>query len=989
MRRRASGLAPSNPSISVISDVMQIEPATEALRLLAGCTSTSSDTNDILGTLYNDLKDITIEMRDHESVDGLMQQRGPFVLEQMSLFVRYFVYLSSNNLLDSERIDKLVEWMVKSKTQWLLEPLLDLRTPSTEIFGSKIFVSAAKLGEVEVVRSLIARGIDVDASAGPGRTALAQAVRWHHPRVVELLLVRGAELNTKLTSEMSILVDALKGPHTVEMLTMLFDKCVDINAVEGGDGSLKPFLPLAVARGDHRIIPFLVEAGAEIDAYDADLGTALQLAVAREDVEAVQFLIDAGADIEGPAGDFDFEEAWIAENYHLLRTPIQQASLAGKTEIVQILVNEGADVNAFQWEGYDYNTRFPWKEYRTHHWNSYDEFEDTPYYEEIMMTPLQAAVFKRDPVMVRILLAAGACIDEKGHGDTPLQMAAALDDAKLVHILRRHGADVNAPAANDGGMTALQAAARAGSCKVVQEMLVSGSEINAVANPIGGRTALQAAAESGNVELAKILIEAGANVNADASLINGRTCLQAAAEHKHVDMVLMLLNAGADVNGSAAETSGGLTAVQAALWPFDDNYEESYIKDDDKEPDVSRNEQYQDTILQALLDAGADLTALSSPQGSMIPIVVAVDAGRPELVRLCLHGGADPNMSVGWKTALGAAVNLESAELVILLIERGADVNACCEMYYPTPPYGSLRLWSALHVAAAKGNIDIANILLQAGAAINMLHESKTSSSVLQCAIASNSVRMVQFLLNNGASFHALGPEWCPSNWAVLHGFVGGMQILNALAVAGEDFKWIAQTCELDFDRQDMQKLLDSGSLMYWTAEQKGYLLQQAGIKQGYSDLIQGMLDAGADVNTPPVYSYGRTALQRAAEQGYTDVITLLLSHGADVNAPAARSGGIIALQGAALNGNLKIVLTLLQAGAEINAAPAVTCGRTALQAAAEHGRLDIVSLLLENDHDMEEMTLRCEDAADLAEGEGHKVIAQILREYKAGQIST
>ena len=986
MRRQDSGLAPSNPSVSVISDVMQIEPATEALRLLSGCTSTSTDTNDILGTLYYDLKDITIEMRDHERADDLVQQRGPFRLEQMSLFVRYFVYLSSNNLLDGERVDKLVEWMVKSKTQWVLEPLLDLGTPTTEIFGSKIFVSAAKLGETEVVRSLIARGIDVDASAGPGLTALAQAVRWHHPHVVELLLNGGAELKTQFTSEISILSDALRGPHTVEMLTMLFDKCIDVNAVEDSEESLWPFLPLAVARGDHRIIRFLLEAGADIDAFDAELGTTLQLAVAGEDVEAVQILIDAGADIEGPAGDFDFEEDWIEDNYHLLRTPIQQASMAGNTEIVQILVDEGADVNAFQWEGYD--THVPWEEYRTHEWKSYDEFEDTPYYEDIMMTPLQAAVFRRNPVMVRILLAAGARIDEEGYGDTPLQMAAALDDAKLVHILRRHGADVNAPAANDGGMTALQAAARAGSCKLVQEMLVSGSEINAAAKPIGGRTALQAAAESENVDLAKILIEAGADVNADASPINGRTCLQAAAEHKDVEMVLMLLNAGADVNRSAAEISGGLTALQAALWPFDENDEESYIEDDDEEPDVRRNEQSQDTIIQALLDAGADITALSSPQGSMIRIVVAVESGRPDLVRLCLQGGADPNVSAGWMTALGAAVNLESAELVILLIEGGADVNTCCRMYFPTSPCAALSLWSALHVAAMKGNIDIANLLLEAGAEINLLHYSKLSSSVLQCAIASNSIRMVQFLLNKGASFHALGPEWRPIDRGVLHGSVGGMEILNALAVAGEDFNLIDEAYELDFDQEDMQKWVDSGALMYWTAEQKGYLLQ-AGIKQGYSDLIQEMLDAGADVNTPPGHFHGRTALQRAAVQGYTNIVTLLLSYGADVNAPAACRQGITALQGAALNGNLKIVLTLLQAGAEINAAPAVVDGRTALQAAAEHGRLDIVSLLLECDHDTEGMELRCEDAAVFAEERGHEVIARILREHKAGQVNT
>ena len=113
-----------------------------------------------------------------------------------------------------------------------------------------------------------------------------------------------------------------------------------------------------------------------------------------------------------------------------------------------------------------------------------------------MMTPLQAAVFRRDPVTVQNMDAA-AHIDAKGYGDTPFQMAAAL--------LRRYGADVNAPAADDA-ISALQAAAKAGNCELVQEMLVSGSEINAATNPHGGHAALQVAAESVIVESAKTLI---------------------------------------------------------------------------------------------------------------------------------------------------------------------------------------------------------------------------------------------------------------------------------------------------------------------------------------------------------------------------------------------------------------------------------------------------------------------------------------------------
>ena len=476
----------------------------------------------------------------------------------------------------------------------------------------------------------------------------------------------------------------------------------------------------------------------------------------------------------------------------------------------------------------------------------------------------------------------------------------------------------------------------------------------------------------------------------------------------------------------------------------------------------------------------------------MTTIVAAVKTGRPDVVRWCLQGGADPNISDGGTTALGAAVYQDSIKLVSLLIEGGADVNAYCEMYYYTNMADCLPQWSALHIAARTGATDIANLLLGAGAEINMPHPRPNSLTTLQSAISNYDTTMVQFLLDKGANPHIWGTDSPETSMSYLRGSFG-LKILNALAVAGGDFNRMTDAYKLVFEKQDMQNVVDSGTLMYWTGEQKGHLLQAA-IKQGHCDLIQGMLDAGADVNTPAAYcdgrtalqkaasegctdivtlllsygadvnapagymnggsalqkateegstdivtlllsygadvnaiaghtydktalqiavekgctdivalllsygadvnapagyAYSRTALQGAAEKGCTDIVTLLLSHGADVNAPAGYCGGITALQGAALNGNLKIVFILLKAGAEINAAPAVEDGRTALQAAAEHGHLDIVSLLLENDHDTGGMELRCQSAALFAEREGHKIIARVLRQHKAGQGNT
>ena len=76
---------------------------------------------------------------------------------------------------------------------------------------------------------------------------------------------------------------------------------------------------------------------------------------------------------------------------------------------------------------------------------------------------------------------------------------------------------------------------------------------------------------------------------------------------------------------------------------------------------------------------------------------------------------------------------------------------------------------------------------------------------------------------------------------APFHNYVD-MEILNSLAVAGGCFNRLVDVYEPNFDKEIMQKSLESGALVHWSAEQKGYLLQFV-IKRGYTDLKREMLD--------------------------------------------------------------------------------------------------------------------------------------------------
>ena len=82
----------------------------------------------------------------------------------------------------------------------------------------------------------------------------------------------------------------------------------------------------------------------------------------------------------------------------------------------------------------------------------------------------------------------------------------------------------------------------------------------------------------------------------------------------------------------------------------------------------------------------------------------AIDLDRREIVVLLLDAGADPNASDGDKyTVLHSAAFWNRLEIAKLLIERHADVNACAKDGF-TP----------LHEAARLGSVAVARLLIGA-----------------------------------------------------------------------------------------------------------------------------------------------------------------------------------------------------------------------------------------------------------------------------------
>ncbi|CAI7632666.1 unnamed protein product [Penicillium discolor] len=215
-------------------------------------------------------------------------------------------------------------------------------------------------------------------------------------------------------------------------------------------------------------------------------------------------------------------------------------------------------------------------------------------------------------------------------------------------------------------------------------------------------------------------------------------------------------------------------------------------------------------------------------------------------------------------------------------------------------------------------DVDIYNRYRYTEAILRLSNTNDVLNHGLSYAVLDGCVRSLEMLLQAGADISAP---------------VNGRAALQVAAEGGH--------------RDMVQTLLAAKADVNTPPCESGLTALQAAAERGHLDVVQTLLAARADINAPPAKSHGRTALQAAAERGHLDVVQTLLTARADVNAPPAESLGRTALQAAAEGGHLRVVQTLLAARADVNLPPTESHGRTALQAAAERGQFDVVQTLL------------------------------------------
>jgi ankyrin repeat protein len=314
------------------------------------------------------------------------------------------------------------------------------------------------------------------------------------------------------------------------------------------------------------------------------------------------------------------------------------AASHGNQDIVKLLINSGADINAL-----DGNRE----------------------------TSLHKASYKGHKTVIEILISNGANIDaESGDGSTPLSIAALYHHQETAQLLIEYGAVINSDIAimlenhelvkhyldlgldpnskiqkgSNKGETYLLTAITTKNIAMVELLLNYGARL-IEKNESTNVLPLHRASAIGCLDICRLLIANGTDINAQGSF--EQTPLHLAVQYGHTDVVKLLVIHGANINVKNESKSTPLFAA---------TYRQSL------------------EIVECLLANGAEVNLVDA--AGLTPLLCAFQkkAGGDEIIRLLVNCGANVNVrsSRNGCSPLHIAVAQNNKNIVEFLLDNGA-----------------------------------------------------------------------------------------------------------------------------------------------------------------------------------------------------------------------------------------------------------------------------------------------------------------------------
>lgn len=569
-------------------------------------------------------------------------------------------------------------------------------------------------------------------------------------------------------------------------------------------------LMVASTSGDVAMVRLLMAKGGNANMYAAaeDSGgpTPLWLAASQGHSAVVAALLEDGsADPSAPR---------LVDGI----TPLMAAAAGGHADTVRRLIAAGADVHARDKDG---------------------------------VTALLNVAESGDVPTLQLLLAAGADVDVMSNNHfSPLIVASAHGHFDCISALLDAGAKVEMPHP-DGVSALMYAAANGKRPDAVGLLLAKGAEVDR--KHAQGGTALIEACTSGNLKIVEVLLAFGADVNTTDA--DGVTALISAAASGHVEVIRRLLAQGVAVNatahsgGTALMYAAGQGQLEACRVLLEEGHADAWV--------VARASEDYKAKVEASVAAG-DPDVEPHVDG-VNALLIAIDGGYNDIARLLLgvpEGGVtdlSPAARAGLTvkdefggTALTTAMKGNNSEMASLMLLLGASPNES----YRDSDGNEVNL---LMKAVSESNVSLALELIEHGADCTFMQTTGNSSVtvLLQAALLGHN-DIVQ-----AASQRLLASSEETLKHHLRHQNDEGMSPLMGAIAEGHDAvtMTLLALAKQVFSEAEMNLFINQ-------ADKDGTTLLMAASAAGNPDVVQQLVDLGADLNAQN--EDGHTALMFA-----------------------------------------------------------------------------------------------------------------------------
>jgi ankyrin repeat protein len=496
-------------------------------------------------------------------------------------------------------------------------------------------------GDRPAVQSLLQQKAEVNAAQPDGATAIQWAAYRDDLEMADVLIAAGADI--KLANR--------------EGATPLY---------------------LASLHGSAPMIEKLLKAGADPNTLGPEGETPLMLAARTGNLAAMRVLLDRHADVN-------------AKDKLRSTTALMWATEQGHPEAVKLLVEHGAAVGA--------QTEIDTRNARNNLANTVKQRlrssfgvlgKRGPGNDGTPALPEGTDAAKTTAPKHEAAVAPGGerAVASK---TSPASEANAEDD--VAAFFRR-------PAKKDGGgLTALVYAAREDCLECTKTLVEAGADVNQ--RTFYGWTPLLVATQNKHYKLAAYLLEHGANPNVpnkggwtplylatDNRNIEGGDYPVRAPDMDHLDFIKLLIAKGADVNARICGAESTPDDCKGDSTETRTNFTMQWLFEDGATPFLRAAQSGDVELMKLLLAHGADPKIFTAHD--VTPLAVAAGIGwvegvtfewspeqNLEAVKMCLELGINPSAADDeGRTALHGAAHKGRLEVIQLLVDHGADLNA-------------------------------------------------------------------------------------------------------------------------------------------------------------------------------------------------------------------------------------------------------------------------------------------------------------------------